>query len=486
MTIPTNLRVPFVYVEFDSSRAFQGASILPYKALLIGQKLAGGSKPVEQIDLLSNKDKAAEYYGNGSQLALMAEAWFENNNFTELYGIALNDSGSGVQAAGSVTVVGTATAAGTLYLYIGGKRITVAVSNGDTPTQIGDKIVTAIGSNREVTAVNAAGAVTLTAKNAGEPGNDIDIRANYNSGEQYPAGVSLTIVQMTGGANNPDIQDAIDQLADEWFQIIVAPYTDATNLTAIETELEDRFGPLRQIDGVYFCSKRADVATLQTFGAGRNSKQVCCVHNYAMPTPSYELAAAFAAQVAYEGSVDPARPFQTLELKGVLPPAYSDRFTTAENNSLLYKGISTFQVDSSGKVRIQRAITMYQLNDAGAADIAYLDVNTRLTLMYLRYDFRTKILTRYSRAKLADDGVQVGPGQQVITPKIGKAEAIAIFRGWESAGLVENIDQYKRDLVCVRNATDPNRLDWILPPDLINQFRVGAATLQFLLQSPVV
>jgi len=157
-----------------------------------------------------------------------------------------------------------------------------------------------------------------------------------------------------------------------------------------------------------------------------------------------------------------------------------------ENNSLLYDGISTFTVDSGSVVRIQRAISMYQKNGVGADDIAYLDVNTLLTLMYMRYDFRNTILTKYPRAKLADDGVRVGPGQQVMTPKLGKAEAIAIFRRWEYLGLAENITQFKNDLQCVRSISDPNRLEWILPPDLINQFIVGAAQIQFLLQSPVV
>jgi phage tail sheath gpL-like len=41
-SIPTNLRVPFFAVEFDSSRATEDAE-LPYRALLIGQKLSGGT-----------------------------------------------------------------------------------------------------------------------------------------------------------------------------------------------------------------------------------------------------------------------------------------------------------------------------------------------------------------------------------------------------------------------------------------------------------
>jgi len=58
---------------------------------------------------------------------------------------------------------------------------------------------------------------------------------------------------------------------------------------------------------------------------------------------------------------------------------------------------------------------MYQTNVAGAEDTAFLDINTLLTLMFLRFDFRNQILTRYPRAKLADDGVQVGPGRRRVS-----------------------------------------------------------------------
>lgn len=484
MTIPNDLRVPFVYVEFDSSRAFQGPSILRYQALLIGQRLSGGARPELHIDKITSYDQATSLYGAGSQLAKMFESWLKNNRITDVYGISLDDAGAGVAASGSFVLGGTASADSSLVVYIGGERIPVAVTSGQTATQIGDALVAAIHSGLSVTASNSTGTVTITAKNKGEAGNDIPLLANYNAGEELPAGITLSINSMASGANNPSIQDAIDVLGDEWYNIICAPYNDATNMTAIEAELDDRFGPLRMIDGLYITSKRGNLGQLESYGNGRNSKHVCCIHSEQIPNSSLAMVTAWGGQLAAEGQADPARPFQTLELVGILPPAIENRFTLVENNSLLYDGIATFYVDNGGKVRIQRAITMYQTNSLGAADVAYLDVNTLLTLMYLRYDFRTQILTKYARAKLGDDGVQVGPGQQVMTPKLGKAEAINIFRGWQELGLVENIDQFKNDLICIRSTTDVNRLEWILPPDLMNQFRVGAATLQFLLQSP--
>jgi phage tail sheath gpL-like len=51
----------------------------------------------------------------------------------------------------------------------------------------------------------------------------------------------------------------------------------------------------------------------------------------------------------------------------------------------------------------------------------------------------------------------------------------------EELGLVEGFDQFKRDLVCERNVSDPNRLDFLLPPDVMNGLIVVGAQIQFRL-----
>lgn len=500
MSISPTLRMPFMYVEFDPSRAFQGPSVLAYNALLIGQLTSSGTKYNVSANAVgpfrvTSSDQAAQYFGAGSMAHRMSIGWFGNNKSVPLDVVGMKDNGSN-KSEGSIAISGTPSAAGTLYLYVNGKQYQITVTTSDTATTIGDSIEAAITADTSspVTAANSAGTVTFTAKNAGTKGNEIDLRVNYNDGEVLPTGVSATITAMggvTSGSGDPDVSDAIALLGDKWYNIVLGQFSDATNLALIESELSDRFGPLRMIDGVYISGRRGTLSELSTFGDARNSPHVSIIHaggvsGVGTPTWSLELAAMYAGRIAQEGQADPARPFQTLELVGALPPAITEEFDSAENNSLLFDGISTWTVDSGGKIRIARAITQYQTNASGSDDIAYLDVNTMLTLMYLRYDFRTKIQNKYPRAKLADDGVQISPTQQVITPKVGKAEAIAIFRGWEFLGLVENIDQFKEDLQCYRSTTDPNRLEWVLPPDLINQFRIGAATIQFLLQSPSI
>ena len=69
----------------------------------------------------------------------------------------------------------------------------------------------------------------------------------------------------------------------------------------------------------------------------------------------------------------------------------------------------------------------------------------------------------------------------MVTPNTIRAEIVSLAYDWADLGLVENIDQFSEDLVVERNLTDRTRVDVILPPDLVNQFRVFAASIQFIL-----
>jgi phage tail sheath gpL-like len=124
---------------------------------------------------------------------------------------------------------------------------------------------------------------------------------------------------------------------------------------------------------------------------------------------------------------------------------------------------------------------MYQKNEADASDTAFLRVETLFTLLYWRYSLRTLFASKYPRAKLANDGGFVPPNQQFITPSIAKAEIVGLARQWEELGLMENVDQFKNDLVTERSSSDPDRLNAFLRPDQVNQLVTFAAELQFLL-----
>lgn len=482
--IPVGTRVPVFFVEIDNTQAVQGLSIQEYNAIIVGQKLAAGTKAEGDVDLVTSGDQAKQFYGNGSILAQQVEAFLANNQSTSLTCVPLADAGGSAAAAGDLDFTGSvATAAGTLFLYLGGRRYQLGVALSDTAATIATAAVALVNADvdRVVDLVDLTDNASVTARNAGEAGNDIDIRVNFFAGEELPAGVTLAITAMAGGTGNPDIDTAIGALdTDKQYHIWAHPWLDASNLGKLEAELSDRFGPVRQLDGNAFGAKRDSFSNLTVLGNARNSPHSTIVDSRG-PSNPWEMAAGAAGVVALQGQIDPARPFQTLSIAGVLGEQEAERRTFNERDMLLKDGIASVNTDTGGVVRIERMITTFQLNPLGAPDTSFLDVNTMLTLSFLRFSLRNRFRLRYPRHKLGSDGLRTGPGQAILTPIIAKAEVVSLFREWEDIGLVEGADQFKRDLVVERNSSDPNRLDLLLNPDLLNQFRVGSAQIAFRL-----
>lgn len=486
MPLPTPTRVPFVSVKMDNSLASQGPSILPYRVLMIGGKTSGGSAAQLQMKRVTSEAQARAYFGEGSQLHLMARAFLLNNRYVPLSCLALDDHASGVAATKTLTVTGPATAAGTMALYIGGKRITCAVSAGEAQNAIATALKAAIDATPDLPMVTSisTNVVTLTARNDGEEGSAIDVRFNFGEGEAFPAGVSVAVATGVMGSQNPLIQNAIDVIGDDWFQVIVAPYGDATNLAAISAELTSRFDEVRQIPGQYiFAKQTANLAAMETFGQTQNSPHLRCIPFNGIPWSAVELAASWSALEAGSAQADPAKPQfrQTIQGLGARHPAPADQLTFEEQNNLLLSGVSVVGYGPGGTLQIGRAITMYRKNEANADDDSYLRAETMYTLMYFRYDFRNQFLKEFPRAKLADDGVRVRAGDSVITPSIAKAKAVAIARGWEGLTLLENIEQFKNDLVVERDSSDRDRLNFLAQPDTVNQLVLASATFQFKL-----
>lgn len=479
--IPINIRTPGQYIEFDNTRAVQGLPAIAHKILLIGQRLTAGQVAAGVPTRMMSGTQGEAAFGRGSMLAAMVAALKAANSYTECWAVALDDLGGGTAATGTLTFGGSPTESGTLNVYVAGTLVQVGATSGQTATQVATAAAAAVQANTAlpVTAVAAGAVVTLTARHKGEVGNTLDMRANYFQGERLPSGLTLTVVAMNGGTGNPDVQGAITAIGDEQYHTVVVPYTDSVNLGKIETLMSARFGPMVQKEGHAFTAAAGAFGAIASLGDARNSPHLTVMAAGKSPTPVYVWAAVAGAVDAYEP--DPARPRQTLPLPGVLPPAIIDRYTRDERNQHLFDGVSTTVADAGGTVLIERLITTYKTNALGVDDVSYLDVCTMRTIAYLRFSVRSRIGLKFPRHKLAADGTRFGAGQAVVTPNIIRAELVSLFAQWEEAGLVEGMTQFKRDLIVERSGTDPNRIDAVIPPDVVNQFRVFAAQIQFRL-----
>jgi len=489
-SIPNNIRVPLFYIEVDPSRA--GTSQVDGPVILPGEMSSVGTSSPDLIVPVSSVGSARSLFGPGSPLARTAEKYLELNSAQQLFCQPLAELASGTASTGTIVIAASSAVAGTIPLYVAGQKVAVSVSVGQTATQIGDALVSAIGANSDlpVTAVNSTGSVALTAKWKGISGNDITLRNGYYGlagGEETPSGVTVTITAMASGAGVPSLIGGIAAFADDRYDYNGFPFTDATSLNAIRDEFSfadsGRWGWIRQLYGHIFAAKRGSYSDLLSFGLSRNDGIISTLSLEAKtPAPFWEVIGSLTARVSRSLQLDPARPLQTLTLPNILPAARGERFTWSERNALLNSGMATQTVNKAGEMQIERLITMYQTNSFGQNDDALLDVQTLATSAYVQREMARIITTKFPRHKLANNGTRFGAGQAIVTPNIVKAELVAFYRDLEDRGLVENGDIFKNNLIVERNAGDPTRLDVQFPADYVNQLRVFAVQNQFRLE----
>lgn len=487
--IPSDLKVPLFYTEVDNSQANTATSSMP--RLIVGQVNDDSVAPeIGQLTLVPSLSLAKSIGGVGSMLAEMYDTWRGIDPAGEVWCLPVKTTGT--KATGKVAFVGTATAGGQINLYVGGQRVRATISNGATATAAATALAAAVNAaGLSVSAVAAAGEVTLSCRWSGLSGNDIQLQLNRQgrtNGEITPAGLTVTVTAMASGVGTPDLAAAIAVLGDEPFEFLCGPWADATSLDAWKALMNDstgRWSWSRQLYGHVYTASRGTLGELVALGDLRNDAHVT-VYGFEKPSsdPVWRQAAAYAARQAVFISADPARPTQTGEMNNITPAPAGERFMLLERQSLLSHGIATAYC-SSGTQRIERAVTTYQKNDLGQVDNSYLDSETLHQSAYIIRFLKGRITSKYGRHKLANDGTRFGAGQAIVTPGVIRAELIAGYYTLEQMGLVENADAFAQNLVVERSLTDPTRVNVLYPPDLVNQLRVFALQYQFRLQYQV-
>ncbi|KNX77182.1 tail sheath protein [Pseudomonas sp. 250J] len=489
--IPSDLKVPLFYAEVDNSMANSGAAGA-LRRLIVGQvNDDADSAEIGGLVLVSRQAEAVEIGGPGSMLATMFAAHRAIDVAGEVWCLPVKVS-EGATAKATVTVTGTASAAGLVNLYIGGTRVRTTATATMSAAAVATAVAASVNAMLDlpVTATAAGGVVTLEAKFKGELGNDVRVELNRlgrANGEETPQGLTLAVAVMTGGVGSPDMAPLLAALGDEPFEFCAQPWTDADTLDAWKDAMDENSGRWswsKQLWGHVYSAKRGTLGQLVALGSQRNDPHMTIIgFETGVPQPVWVVAAQVAARTAVFISADPARPTQTGTLPGLDPAKSSERFMLTERQSLLSHGIGTAYYEG-GYMRLQRAVTTYQKNAYGQVDDSFLDSEPLHQTAYVLRYLASIITSKYGRHKLANDGTVFGPGQAIVTPLVIRGELIAGYRYLESLGIVENTEAFKANLIVERDTTNPNRLNVLYPPDLVNQLRVFALLYQFRLQYP--
>jgi phage tail sheath gpL-like len=433
--------------------------------------------------LVSSAEQAAGLFGPGSMGHLMARAFLANHSSGELYVIPLADA-AGTKAEEDITFTGPATGNGTVFLRIAGQLVEVPVSSGDSETDIADAAVVAVNAATDlpVVATNIAGVLELEAKHAGTVGNGITLSLNAlgDPFEVLPAGVGATLgaAALSGGATDPAPSGWVTAMDDTPFDAVICQYTASGYLDALRDELARRWTAVVGIQGTAFAAHAADVADSITFVEGRNDRHLSALCLDAakgwLSLPGV-YAAAYAGVAARELAVDPGRPLQTLPVRGIYAGSQE---IFADRNTLAVRGAVTVTV-TAGVVSIEADTLTYRLNPLGASDGAWFYVQVPFILQRIGRRLKTRVETRYPRHKLAADGTNFSPTAPIVTPGGLKGEIITELAGIEFDGFIEDLQTWKSGVTVQRDSGNPNRVNVVVPPDLINGLRVAAFDINF-------
>lgn len=427
-------------VSITLTRADRDVSNKAQKVLIVGQMLAAGSATSGELqsDLATTGAPEDVLFGRSSQIAAMIRAFRKINQFVQVDAIGLDDAGGGVPRVVAITIVGTATEAGTLVVVAGSEtlhRYEVAVASGDDPTAIAVKIVAAVNADTTCpfTASNVAGVVSLTADNDGTVANDLGVETSGSI-----AGVTgMAVSETTPGATDPTLTGILDVATDR-YQGVVWPYAATTVLT---TYLDARWNPANAIlDGVGFVTVNDTYANHFTVLGSLNFETLVYFcdkseseTNYLGPAqnePSYSKSAMFAAIRAlrlttdapiaryltssasldqFGGTALASLPYFNTPMPD-LPTIKPGRgWTQAEIAALDAAGGSVMGVNSGGTgALIGEVKTTYKTDPASNDDVTFGFLNYVDTASNVREYFFNNLKARFAQARLTAGAVSRG------------------------------------------------------------------------------
>ena len=455
--IPASTRKPGVYAEWNTKLAVRNLPTNRQRVLLIAQHTTNLGAVSALTDVYSAAE-VAERYGAGSQAHLMADAAIKAYANAALSIITLADHSAGVAASGKITITGNATTQGVLRVGIGNADVLmVPVAAGDSADTVGKAVKAAIAAQPglPVSAAEAAGVVTITAKNKGAEGNAIRLLAACTA-----AGISTTVTAMAGGIVNPDIAAALNAVVAEGHHIIACGINDETNLLKLRAHLDTVASPMEKRWAIGVYGQTGTLAQATTLAGRLNHGHIVSAWYRGTPSLPCELAAAFAAVMASEE--DPARPLNTLALNSIGVCESKDKTMRTEQENALYNGVTPIETSPAGtQAQIVRAITTYTKTANGTADESLLDVTTVRTLIYVSRACVDRIALRFPRDKLSDR-----------TPPRVRSELIDVLMRCEELEILERVEENLPKLIVERDLQNTGMLNCRIPSDVVNGLHV--------------
>jgi phage tail sheath gpL-like len=482
--VPQGTLVPFMWISVEPSPS--PLSAIP-RVLLINNRVGGTATNLKQY--LLGDTIVEQLFGRASPLAQMYRHARKVSPIGEIWGISFGtDPDADVYATAELDFSNPANKAGVCTISIGEEDIRVVVPAGSTAADMALLVKKKINGNQycafSAVVETTTSKLLLTCKWRGTSGNKILITTK-DFGRDQDYAKYITVTQPNGGVGGHDIDACLTALNDQGFDIICSGFSNDNAIEALGDFLDGdtgRWSPAQQIYGHGVVGAADTVANLVTLGGSFNDPHVTVLGHSQAKSPEWCWAAELAAQmqVHYASPPELSRPLQTLPLPGIKPNFKDDLwFTPAERQSLYEAGIACTRIDQYRNILIDRDVTLYKTNVWGDLDASWRDATTMFQTMYFVRYMRAAITGAYPRAALSDKDTGINgfasPGQV-------KDTLIHAYAELQLVGLVENLDLFAKVLQVERDPEVATRMNILLPPDFVNQWRIAAVLVQTHLQ----
>ena len=454
-------RVVGIKTEFVNLRGGNVVN-LPQRVAVFGQGNSAATYSEAKVQVTS-ATQAAELYGFGSPIHLAVQQLLPSNGdgvgTIPVTVYPLVDGVAAITAAGDITPSGTATKAGAARVIVNNKESQAfGIDVGDTVAQLTAKIETAINAilDLPVIATDNTTDVGIAAKWAGPSGNDLNI--SIEGGED--TGITFAFTQPTGGAVNPDIDDALSRIGEVWETLILncLDIADTGILDKFQTEGEGRWGPLRRKPYMCFTGNtEADVNTAITVSDARKTDRI----NSQLVAPGsldlpFVVAARQLSRIAPLAQNNPPHDYGSRTADGLTLGTDSQQWDYAQRDLAVKGGSSTIEV-KDGVVNLSDIVTFYHPSGDPTPAYRYVVDIVKVTNILFNLDL--------TFANPEWDGAPLIPDDQATTnrtakkPKMAVAAVASLIDQLALGAFISDPDFAKDNTLAAINDQNPKRLD---------------------------
>lgn len=511
--LSTSQKTPGVYLNVILGGAPSSPGASAIKILLMGNKMGtavSGSAPTIALPagtqanatpvLLASSDDAATYFGLGSEVHAMARAVFAQYPDALVYGCGVAEGG-GSAASVVCTFATTASAAYTVRVRACGETIDVPVFTGDTATVIAAAVCAAVNAVTWLPyyAQYSTGAVTFTAKCNGPRGNDLAVLLSFvsSAGTETPITTSSTtspgattgilsggaasgnLYRFAGGTTQDSFATALSAIASTRYNRIVGSCTDATNIGRISTHIASQSSVTTQKREQGICATLDTLGNATTLATGINAARMQIAWHYNSLVPACMVAAQVcAARVNGDSLTGVAAPLPgenadpDANLSGVqlatipMQNNIDDQPTSTEIESALNNGLTVLGASPArpGYSVLVLSITTLSLVN-GLQNYAVLLTGYVTVCDYVADGEQAALAVRYAGFRLGSNDANGEPPKAplVTTPQQIRASVLLDLKGYESQGIIRDVDANASLLVVEASTVTPGRVDMDIP-----------------------